>query len=451
MKRYVFTRDILSLGRKFSDSGHKLYIVGGAVRDFLLGRENHDYDFTTDATPEEVTALFPSSTIPTGIKHGTVTVLYRKEAYEITTFRTEGAYSDGRHPDSVSFVRDLAEDLSRRDFTVNAFAASTEDGTIIDLHGGLDDLKKKTIRAIGEPKDRFDEDALRMLRAVRFAAKLGFEIEEKTFEAVKKDAERITLISKERIREEFFRLIDSPEPARGLELLRTSGLLKYILPELEAAYGFEQLGLHSDDVYHHTLKALEEAKRLGYPLSVKLAVLFHDLGKVEARRGDGESGYTFYGHENISEKIAERTLKTLKCSTEEIRKTCSLVRNHMFAYTPEWSDSAVRRFIIRVRLNDIPELFDVRRSDALSMDPKADFTLLNSFEQRIETEVEKQSAMTLRDLAVNGNDLKNEKIAEGKKLGQVLNYLLDEVIEDPSLNERDKLINLARIHASKLA
>ncbi|MGN0907188.1 MAG: CCA tRNA nucleotidyltransferase [Bullifex sp.] len=450
MKRYVFTKDIISLGKRFSEAGHKLYIVGGAVRDYLLGRENHDYDFTTDATPEEVMAMFPSSTIPTGIKHGTVTVLYRKEAYEITTFRTEGSYSDGRHPDSVSFVRDLEEDLSRRDFTVNAFAASTENGTIIDLHGGLDDLKNGTIRAIGNPKDRFDEDALRMLRAVRFASKLGFEIEENTFEAIKRDAERITLISKERIREEFFRLIDSPEPARGLELLRTSGLLSYILPELEDTFGFEQLGMHTDDVYHHTLKALEVAEHLGYSLAVKLAVLFHDLGKTEARRGDMEDGYTFYGHENISEKIAEKTLKTLKCSTEEIRKTCCLVKNHMFAYTPEWSDSAVRRFIIRVGLKDIPELFDVRRSDALSMDPKADFTLLNSFEERIRNEAEKQSAMTLRDLAVNGNDLKNEKIAEGRKLGQVLNYLLDEVIEDPSLNEREKLINLARIQASRL-
>ncbi len=306
MTKYPFNSDMLALGKKFNEAGFSLYLVGGAVRDFLLKKENDDADFTTDATPDEVIKLFPKATIPTGIKHGTVTVIFNKQSYEITTFRTEGKYSDSRHPDSVSFVRSLEEDLSRRDFSVNAFAASTKDGSIIDLHNGFEDLQNKVIRAIGCPKERFDEDALRMLRAVRFAAKLGFKIEENTFNAIKNDAKRITIISKERIREEVFKIVNSPNPSYGFKLLRESGLLKYIIPELDNSFGFEQLGNHKEDVFSHTLSALEIARKYDYPFIVKLAILFHDLGKIEARRGNKNDGYTFYGHEAISADIAKK-------------------------------------------------------------------------------------------------------------------------------------------------
>ena len=450
MKKYPFSHDMLTLGRKFNQAGFSLYLVGGAVRDYLLGKENDDADFTTDATPDEVINLFPKSTIPTGIKHGTVTVVFNKQPYEITTFRTEGAYTDNRHPDSVSFVRSLEEDLSRRDFTINAFAASTTDGSIIDLHNGFEDLKNKTIRAIGCAKERFNEDALRMLRAIRFASKLGFKIEEQTFNAIKEDAYRITLISKERIREEVFKLLNSPYPSYGLKLLRESNLLKYIIPELDEAYGFEQLGNHKEDVFNHTLSAIEVANKLSYPFIVKLSLLFHDLGKIDARRGSKDEGYTFYNHESISAKIAERTLKELKCSNEEIAKTTNLVKNHMFSYTPAWSDSAIRRFILRVGISDIPLLFDVRRADALSMDSKADFTLLNEFEERIKKELENQNVLTLKDLKINGNDVKVLFNVQGKTIGNVLSYLLEETIEDPSLNEKEKLVNLAKIYLTKV-
>lgn len=451
MTKYPFNSDMLALGKKFNEAGFSLYLVGGAVRDFLLKKENDDADFTTDATPDEVIKLFPKATIPTGIKHGTVTVIFNKQSYEITTFRTEGKYSDSRHPDNISFVRSLEEDLSRRDFTVNAFAASTKDGAIIDLHNGLEDLNNKVIRAIGCAKQRFDEDALRMLRAIRFASKLGFKIEDSTFDAIKKDSSRITIISKERIREEIFKIIDSPNPSYGFKLLRESGLLKYIIPCLDQAYGFEQLGNHKEDVFFHTLSALEAAKSLGYPFIVKLAILFHDLGKIEARRGSAQEGYTFYGHELISANIARKNLTELKCSNEEIERTTNLVKNHMFSYTPNWTDSAVRRFILRVGINDIPYLFDLRKADALSMDEKADFTLLNEFENRIQKELETQNALTLKDLKLNGNDIKSLFNVQGKTIGNVLSYLLEEVIEDPSLNDRDKLINLTKLFLSKLS
>lgn len=450
MIKYPFDSDMLSLGKKFNSSGFSLYLVGGAVRDFLLGKKNDDADFTTDANPEEIINLFPKSTIPTGIKHGTVTVIYNKQSYEITTFRTEGKYSDSRHPDSVSFVRSLEEDLSRRDFSVNAFAASTKDGSIIDLHNGFEDLQNKVIRAIGCPKERFDEDALRMLRAVRFAAKLGFKIEENTFNAIKNDAKRITIISKERIREEVFKIVNSPNPSYGFKLLRESGLLKYIIPELDNSFGFEQLGNHKEDVFSHTLSALEIARKYDYPFIVKLAILFHDLGKIEARRGNKNDGYTFYGHEAISADIAKKVLTELKCSNEEIAKTVNLVKNHMFSYTPAWSDSAVRRFILRVGISDIPYLFDVRRADALSMDERADFSLLNEFEERIKNELNNQNALTLKDLKINGNDIKALFNVQGKTIGNILSFLLEEVLEDPSLNDKDKLVNLANIYLSKL-
>ena len=444
MIKYPFDSDMIALGRKFNSAGFSLYLVGGAVRDFLLKKKNDDADFTTDAKPEEIINLFPKSTIPTGIKHGTVTVIFNKQSYEITTFRTEGKYSDNRHPDSVSFVRSLEEDLSRRDFSVNAFAASVTDGSIIDLHNGFEDLKNKVIRAIGYAKERFDEDALRMLRAVRFASKLGFTIEKNTFEAIKNDASRITIISKERIREEIFKIIDSPNPSYGFNLLRESGLLKYIIPELDKSFGFEQLGNHKDDVFSHTLAALEIAKKYDYPFIVKLAILFHDLGKIEARRGNKNDGYTFYGHEVISANITKSVLTQLKCSNEEIARTVNLVKNHMFSYTPNWTDSAIRRFILRVGVSDIPYLFDLRRADALSMDEKADFTFLNEFEERIKKELDNRNALTLKDLKINGNDIKSLFGVQGKTIGNVLSYLLEETIEDPSLNEKDKLIYLAK-------
>ena len=252
-KEYSLDDNTGALGKIFSSHGWQLYLVGGAVRDYILGIPNDDYDYATDASPEEVMAMFPHHCIPTGLQHGTVTVRFRKQSYEVTTFRSEGDYSDGRHPDSVEFVRSLESDLERRDFTINAFAASCTDGHIIDMHGGYEDLENHTIRAIGNPHERFGEDALRMIRACRFASKLDFSIEDETFNAIKEKAGTILKVSQERIKEELFKIIGGPHPVKGIELMRKTGLLHYILPELERCTGVEQAGFHTLDVYAHTL------------------------------------------------------------------------------------------------------------------------------------------------------------------------------------------------------
>ena len=443
MKKYPFNEKIKELSKCFASKGYSLYLVGGAVRDFLLKKKNDDYDFTTDALPEEIVALFPGKTIPTGIKHGTVTVLFKGESYEITTFRTEGSYTDSRHPDNVTFVRSLEEDLKRRDFTINAFAADTKDGHIIDLHDGYSDLKNGILRAIGDAKERFKEDALRMLRACRFAAKLNFTIEKSTFNAICDRASSIKKVSAERIKDELFSILSSSHPAKGIDLMRESKLLSYIIPELEWGIGCEQLGFHDKDVYTHILLTVQAAADASFPLSVRLAALFHDIAKPLCRAGNEEVGYTFYNHDTEGERLTREILLRLKCSNEEINHTALLVREHMFNYTPNWSDSAVRRFILRVGVNNIKDLFLLRLADMKAISGRMDFTSLEELDSRIRVELEKQNALSVKDLLINGNDLLSMGL-KGPIIGETLNYLLDNVIEDPSLNERSKLIELAK-------
>ena len=423
----------------FIDNGYSLYLVGGAVRDFLLRKENHDYDFTTDAEPEDVKRMF-RRTIDTGIKHGTVTVIFRSRHFEVTTFRADGQYSDSRHPESVTFVKNLGEDLKRRDFTINAMAASLPDGEIIDLNDGKKDLRKKLIRAIGEPRERFQEDALRMMRACRFSAQLGFDIEEKTLSAMTALSKTIGNISAERIKEELFKLIVGKYPRKGLEAMRITGLMQEILPELSRTYGFEQGGMHTEDLYEHLVTALEEAEGHDYPAEVRLAALFHDIGKVDTREKGTEREYTFYGHDEKSAELVDRIFRRLKTSNEERENVAHLIRNHMFSYTPDWSDSAVRRFIRRVGLDNINPLFQLRVCDALATKGhKADPTMLLSFADRINAELDKENALTLKDLRIDGSKLQKLGIPKGPIIGKILNELLEEVIDNPELNNEEYL------------
>ena len=426
---------IKELASVFEKAGFPLYLVGGAVRDAILGKENNDYDFTTPALPEQVKAIF-RRTIDTGIKHGTVTVIFHGSHYEITTFRTEGGYSDSRHPDSVRFVSSLEEDLSRRDFTINAFAASLPDGRIIDLNGGMKDLRSKTIRAIGDPHERFCEDALRMMRAARFASQLGFSIEERTAEAMKELHETITKVSAERIREELWKLISSPHPRKGLEAMRASGIMAGILPELDATYGFEQGGMHSETLYEHLVLALECAVNHGYPMEVKLAALFHDIGKIGTRkRSENGREWTFYGHDTLSAQLTDAVFRRLKTSNDERESVTHLIRNHMFCYTPDWSDSAVRRFIARIGIENINNLFFLRVCDmsaTIGYPPQPDALL--AFSERINEELDKENALSLKDLRIDGRRLIELGIKPGPKMGEILARLLDEVIEDPGRN-----------------
>ena len=452
-KEYSLDDNTMALGKIFSSHGWQLYLVGGAVRDYILGIPNDDYDYATDASPDEVMAMFPHHCIPTGLQHGTVTVRFRKQSYEVTTFRSEGDYSDGRHPDSVKFVRSLESDLERRDFTINAFAASCTDGHIIDMHGGYDDLKNHTIRAIGNPHERFGEDALRMIRACRFASKLDFSIEDETFNAIKEKAGTILKVSQERIKEELFKIIGGPHPVKGIELMRKTGLLHYILPELERCIGVEQAGFHTLDVYSHTLRALDHAAKKGFDLYVRLAVLFHDIAKPECRRVSSEEGrrYTFFGHDREGAAMSEEIMKRLKCSNKEIETVSHLVAEHMFNYSPSWTDGALRRFIRRVGENSLEMgenslemLFEVRQCDQSAidnLDPSLD--TLSQLKERIGAELEKKNALSIKDLAVGGNDLIKLGVKKGPVLGRTLSYLLDAVLEDPSLNEKEKLSQMA--------
>ena len=437
--RLKASKEAIDFSRIFREHGYDLYLVGGAVRDYLLGKESHDYDFTTSAEPAEVKAMF-RRTIDTGIKHGTVTVLYKGQQFEVTTFRADGDYLDSRHPESVSFVKSLKEDLRRRDFTINAFAAELPEGKIIDLNGGREDLKRKLIRAIGDPERRFTEDALRMMRACRFSSQLGFRIEERTEEAMAGLAPTIANVSAERIKEELFRLIASDSPRLGLEAMRRTGLLRIILPELDACYGFEQGGIHDETLYEHLVRALEACVRFSYPMAVRLAALFHDIGKVSTRAEGSGRKWTFYQHESVSAEMADRIFRRLKCSNEERESAVHLIRNHMFSYTPDWSDAAVRRFIRRIGIDSLNPLFELRIADAAATgDGNVDISSVLALSERINAELDKANALAIKDLKVNGKDLMALGIPSGPAIGRILSELLEEVIEDPARNDRGYL------------
>ena len=429
-----------TLSSIFKSHGYSLYLVGGAVRDYLLSKPSHDFDFTTDARPEEIKSMF-RHTIDTGIKHGTVTVLFKGGSYEITTFRTEGDYSDSRHPDSVTFVRSLSEDLKRRDFTINAFACDLSSGEIIDQHGGFNDLKNGVIRAIGDPNERFTEDALRIMRAARFSSKLGFEIEEETKKAMKALSPTIIKVSEERIREELFRLIDSPFPRLGIKTMEKTGLLEIILPELYSCKAIEGEGYHKENLLEHQILALEEALRLHAPLSVKISALLHDIGKVKAERRIGDKS-TYYSHEIIGSEMASNIMTRLKSSNKDRDEVALLIREHMVQYTSSWSDGAVRRLIVRVGKDNLDNLFLLRECDR-----KATLALPDSFnddelKERVAKELSSSPALTLKDLKVNGKDI-SLLTGNGPLTGKVLKALLDMVIEEPGLNEREILLEKA--------
>ncbi len=344
-------------------SGFEAYIVGGSVRDFLMGKKPQDWDMTTNALPEKIQEIFPHNFYSNAF--GTVTVINdgtedeSLKTVEITTYRTETGYSDSRHPDRVAFTLKLEEDLMRRDFTVNAMALRFKDGKeeIVDLFGGKDDLKNKTIRAVGDPDERFAEDALRMMRAVRFAAQLGFEIEKKTFASIKKNSSDLQKISAERIRDEFQKIILSNNPSRGIELLRSSGLLSYVIPELEAGVGVAQNRHHIYTIYEHSIRTLQSCPSL--KPEVRLAALLHDIAKPQTKAGEGPDS-TFYNHDYVGAKVTEKILRRLRFPAKIIAKTTLLVKNHMFYYnTGEVSEAGVRRLVARVGKENMKDLMDL--------------------------------------------------------------------------------------------
>jgi tRNA nucleotidyltransferase/poly(A) polymerase len=445
----------------FTRRGKKVYLVGGAVRDLLRGEKARDWDLATDARPEEVIAFFREKgpvpgaagkgggkplgfVIPTGIKHGTVTVHYRGYALEVTTFRTESDYRDGRRPEKVEFAAAVEEDLSRRDFTMNAAALSLPEGVLIDPFGGAADIGRRLIRCVGKPGERFSEDGLRPLRAVRFAAQLGFRVDEAVLAAIAPALPVTAKVSPERIRDELDRILRSPKPSAAFRLMEKTGLLGLILPELAACRGVEQKGFHRFDVLDHSLLACDYAAAEGFPGEVILAALLHDTGKALTRRLNEAGIWTFYRHETESVRLSRDILTRLRYPNGVINAVCHLIGEHMFHYEETWSGAAVRRFIIRVGRENLENLYRLRRADAYGMagiEPAADFLL--SLVNRVDEALAGSRVFSLRDLAVSGRDLIAAGIPPGRQLGIILKELLETVVEDPAMNSREKLLETA--------
>lgn len=454
--------DLKKVSEIFHRNGHSVYLVGGAVRDMLMRKEVHDYDLATDATPEQVMKIF-KKVIPTGIQHGTVTILIFGMQLETTTFRTEADYSDGRHPDKVEYARTIEEDLSRRDFTMNAIAADLRTGKIKDPFHGRRDIRKKIIRTVGNSTERFTEDGLRPVRAIRFAGQLGFKIDDETFKAfADEDVIRKTKsISIERFHDEFCKIMKSPKPSVSLKLLEDTGLLNIFIPEFTPCRNClqkDERGFHEFDVADHNFYACDGAPKDN--LIVRLAAFYHDIGKPEAKTVEivnGNEHIHFHGHDSISEKKCIESMTNLKFSNNEIKQVSHLVKNHMFFYEPNWTDSAVRRFIIRVGMENLDNLILLRLADihgmhnvpALPGSPS--WNNLVELKERIADLAKQNSALSLKDLKVNGNDLMNAGIPKGSAIGKILNELFETVTDSPEMNDKDKLLKLAiNIYGGKI-
>lgn len=459
VKKHRVPPPLRPIGRIFQEAGYQAYLVGGAVRNILMKLRPTDWDVATDATPEQVITLF-RRVIPTGIKHGTVTVLFKDQKVEVTTFRVEGTYSDSRHPDSVTFAPSVEEDLSRRDFTINAMALRLTDGSFVDPFSGMTDLKAKVVRAVGNADERFAEDALRMLRAVRFAAQLEFEIDGTTLAAIRPAVSRIAAVSAERVRDELSKILASRKPSTGFALMQECGLLAALLPELEACVGIEQadtlettadFGLgrattrkESFDVFRHSILACDGAP--ADDLELRLAALLHDVGKAPTFERDQQGNISFHRHEEVSEALTREMLTRLRYPNAVISNVCHLVRNHMFHYEDSWSDAAVRRFIARVEPENIQNLIVLRRADTfgkLGYYPRD--RNLEELSERIRSVMNGQQALTARDLAVDGNALHEQAgIPKGPAMGTVIEFLVEAVLEDPAQNTRERLVHMAR-------
>jgi tRNA nucleotidyltransferase (CCA-adding enzyme) len=438
--------DVRALARRLHDAGFQAHLVGGGVRDMLLGRPPADFDLATDARPEKVLEIFGRSfAIPTGLQHGTVTVLSgsdpaTRRSVEVTTFRGEGAYLDGRRPSSVTYVSTLDEDLSRRDFTMNAIALEPVTGAIADPFDGRADLARKLIRAVGDPLARFREDGLRPMRAVRQAAQLGFEIESATLDAIAPTLDVFRKVSAERVRDELLKLLASPRPSVGLALMHRTGLLGEVLPELLEGVGCAQNRYHKHDVFGHTLAVVDATRG---DAIVRLGALLHDVGKPRARQPrEGAPGeYSFFNHEYVGKDMADAIGRRLKLSTADRARVVAMVEHHMFFYKPEWSDGTVRRFVKRVGADALGALFALREGDVLGRgfdeDPERE---LGELKRRIAEVAASDAALRVTDLAINGQDVMRVLgVPPGREIGVVLERLLELVLDDPSLNTRETL------------
>lgn len=425
------------------EEGCEAYIVGGCVRDSIIGRSPMDWDVTTSALPEKVINIFRNrkiKVIETGLKHGTVTVIINNISYEITTFRIDNEYLDNRHPKEVTFTSSIKQDLSRRDFTINAMAYNESTG-ILDYFNGLGDINDKIIRCVGNADERFNEDALRMLRAVRFSCQLNFSLEPiELLSNIKRNSHLIKNISNERVRDEICKILLCIRPSGGIINLYRSNLLSYIIPELIPCVDFDQRNIHHDkDVFRHTLSVVDNTP---VEINVRLAALFHDIGKVHCFTIDDNGQGHFYGHENISGNISKEILKRLKFDNKTIDTISHLIYEHMRMCDSNKSHS-VKKFINNVGIENLNSLFSLQIADRKSSAKEySGFTDILELKEKCETILNEKAPLSLKDLKINGADLINLGITRGKQIGDILNELLDMVLKEPELNEKETLIKI---------
>ncbi len=445
--------EVAEVSRRLEAAGFEAYLVGGCVRDLLLERRPKDWDLTTNATPEQIQEVFPDSFYENDF--GTVGIKTASEdptlaVVEATPYRKEGKYTDLRRPDDVSWAHTLSEDLERRDFTVNALAYSISHEVLVDEHGGQDDLKRKVLRTVGNPNDRFAEDALRMMRAVRLSAELGFALETETASAIHALASNLEKISKERIRDEFIRIVETATPMQALFVAQRLGLLKYILPDLERGIGVEQNQAHSYDVFEHNLRTMQHASDKEWSLLIRVAGLLHDISKPETRQWSAEKkDWTFHGHEVVGARVAKKILADLRFPKEFSDAVVNLVRWHMFFSDPDKITlSAVRRMIRNVGTEHIEDLLNLRICDRIGTGrPKEQPFRFRKYKAMVEEAL--RDPVSVKMLAVDGTTLMSELgMKPGPRIGWILHALLEEVLEDPSKNTKEhQLVRAQELNA----
>jgi poly(A) polymerase/tRNA nucleotidyltransferase (CCA-adding enzyme) len=446
---FAIPEEVSRITKILEKAGFEAYLIGGCVRDLFLEKKPKDWDITTNAKPEQIISLFEKTFYENS--YGTVGVVSETEdptvkVVEVTPYRTEGKYSDSRRPDSVSFDATLEDDLERRDFTINAIAFNLSKNLVVDPFLGRKDIQSGVIRTVGAPADRFEEDGLRIMRAVRIHAELGFKIDKETEEAIKKTAPLLGKIAKERVRDEFIRIINSPNPMEGLLVAERLGILRYVVPELEKAIGIDQNKAHAFDVWTHILKSLQHAADKGFPLHIRLAALFHDISKPETRRRSKKSEeWTFYGHEVVGERVTRKILENLKFPKEITDQVSKLVRWHMFfSDTEQITLSAVRRIIANVGKDNVWDLMNVRICDRIGTGrPKENPYRLRKYKAMVEEVMRDPVSVSM--LKLDGNDvIKMTKLPAGPKIGYILHALLEEALENPKINTRKGLTKKAK-------
>lgn len=444
MMKIQLPKQVLEILGKFDQKGYEIYVVGGAVRDILMNKIVNDWDFTTNAKPEEILKIIPEGFYDN--QYGTVGISIPEfeKPLEITTFRTEQGYSDSRHPDQIVWGKTLEEDLSRRDFTINAMAlkVKNKEQEVIDPYSGKTDIRNKLIKAVGNPDERFREDALRMMRAVRIAGELNFKIDEETFEAIKKNAPLINKIAKERVKDELFKILGSDNPYEGIVHFKESGLMQEILPEMMKCFGVEQKSPgrhHIYDVGMHLLMSLKECKSKD-PV-VRFATLIHDIGKPQTYRKLESGVITFYNHEMVSTKIAENIADRFRFSNKERNKFIKLVRWHQFTVDENQTDSAIRRILRNVGPENMEDMLLLRIADRLGGGARETSWRLEEFKKRL-VEAQKEP-FTVEDLKIDGNDVMNKlNLKSGPEVGRILNDLFEKVVNKEIENTKEDLLSV---------